>query len=69
MLALFVFAVKDRWRAVPRAVVLAACAGYFLLFVVGEALMFEFRQLPPIAVAWLPNVVFGGATMVLQHRL
>jgi hypothetical protein len=67
VLALFVFAVKDRWAAVPRVVVLAACAGYFLLFVVGETLMFEFRQLPPSAAAWLPNVVFGGATALL-HR-
>lgn len=47
-----------------RSIVMAACACYFLLVIGGEALVY--RGLPPIAGAWLPNVIFAAAAAYLM---
>jgi lipopolysaccharide export LptBFGC system permease protein LptF len=66
VLALFAL-VLSAWHAgALRAVAMAACAMYFLLLFVGHMLTFD--GLPPIAGAWLPNVLFAVATYFMWSR-
>ena len=51
LLAIAVIALGAR-----RAVVMGVCAGYYVLLIAGEALVYE--GLPPIAGAWLANAIF-----------
>jgi len=46
-----------------RSIVMATCACYYLLVIGGEALVY--RGLPPIAGAWLPNVIFAATAAYL----
>jgi Lipopolysaccharide export system permease LptF/LptG len=54
-------------RGARRAVVLGACAGYYILLVAGERLVYQ--GLPAIVGAWLPNAIFvATATYVMSLR-
>ena len=65
VLALLALALID--RGARRAVVMGACAGYYILLMAGEALVYE--GLPPVAGAWLANIVFAiGAIVLLIDR-
>jgi hypothetical protein len=54
-----------RLRA-SRAAMMAACAGYFLLVLAGERLVYE--GLPPLAAAWLANIVSTAAAAIVIMR-
>lgn len=49
-----------------RAVVMGACAGYYVLLIAGERLVYQ--GLPPIAGAWMPNVIFAATAVYLMSR-
>lgn len=61
VLALLALAVIG--RGAGRAIVMGICAVYYILLIVGEALVYQ--GVPPIAAAWLPNLVFAGTAMFL----
>ena len=65
-LTAFAFALRDVWNRAPRSAVMAACALYFLLLIAGEVLIFELRRMPPILAAWMPNIAFVAATVILM---
>ena len=54
-----------RLRA-PRVMIMAACAGYFFLVLLGEWLVYG--GLPPPAAAWLANIVCVAAATILLMR-
>ncbi len=59
--------VLNAWPAGTRRVtVSAACVLYVLLLFVGESLTFD--GLPPMAAAWLPNVIFAAVTFFMWPR-
>ena len=47
-----------------RAVVMGVCAGYYVLLIAGEALVYQ--GLAAIAGAWLPNVIFAASAAYLM---
>jgi hypothetical protein len=64
--ALAVFALALLRRRAPRVMLMAACAGYFLLLLLGERLVYQ--GLPPLAAAWMANIVFAAAATILLMR-
>ena len=70
MLLMFTFALKARWPSASRAAILAACAGYLLLFALGDKLFMDYRHVPLLPLAWMPNMVLMAATLaILAVRL
>jgi Lipopolysaccharide export system permease LptF/LptG len=53
-------------RGAKRATVMATCVGYYIVLMAGEALVYE--GLPPIAAAWMANVLFACATAYFASR-
>ena len=64
--ALAVLALALLRRRAPRVRLMAACAGYFLLVLLGERLVYG--GLPPPAAAWLANIVCVAAAAILMMR-
>ena len=64
--ALAVFALAMLRLRAPRVMLMAACAGYFLLVLLGERLVYG--GLPPLAAAWLANIVCVAAAAILVMR-
>jgi hypothetical protein len=54
-----------RHRA-PRVMLFGACAGYFALLLIGEQLVYQ--GLPPLAAAWLANIVCATGAVFLVKR-
>lgn len=47
-------------RGAKRAAVMSTCVAYYVVLMAGEALVYE--GLPPLAGAWMANVLFASAT-------
>jgi lipopolysaccharide export LptBFGC system permease protein LptF len=70
VLALFALTIRGRTPAhwwLPALAALGACVAYYLLLVAGQAAG-ERGLLPPVAAAWLPNVLVVAVCLFTSRR-
>ena len=65
LLTLFAFALIDRRASLSLALIACACIAYFGLTMFSLVLVFELPLVPPIVSAWLTNILFGAAIMLV----